>query len=145
MQDEFSVLIADVYEAAGALKMSGDAIASAEGVSLTQWHLMDSIVDSEVTVARAARRIGLTRQAVQRVANELVDRGLIVFRENPDHKTSPLLELTVEGKAVQQRLWERATASHQARFASLTREQIDVTREALRQITEATYAVHGTP
>lgn len=38
------------------------------------------------TVAKIARSLGLTRQSVQRTANELAASGLVVFEENPHHK-----------------------------------------------------------
>lgn len=143
MKDEMSSLIGDVYEAAGALQMSGAAIAAAERVTLSQWHLMDAIEDSSTTVARAARRIGQSRQAIQKVANEMVAAGLLEFRPNPDHKTSPLIFLTDDGLSVQKRLWARATESHEARFGPLSRRDLDITRATLRQITQLTYELHG--
>ena len=41
--------------------------------------------------------MGISRQAVQRVANDLVTDGLAEFTPNPDHRTSPLLALTDAG------------------------------------------------
>jgi DNA-binding MarR family transcriptional regulator len=143
VDDPVSMLIADVYEAAGALRMSGEEISRAEGVTLTQWHVMDAITDSSMTVARAARRMGMSRQAVQKVANGMEKAGLIAYADNPDHKTSPLIALTDRGLEVQQRLWVRAAASHDERFAGLSSEQLEATRETLRSITELTYQVHG--
>jgi DNA-binding MarR family transcriptional regulator len=143
MQDEMSSLIADVFEAAGALRMSGEEIASSESVTLSQWHLMDAITDPSTTVARAARRVGQSRQAVQKTANELVGAGLLEFRPNPDHKTSALIRLTDAGLTVQGRLWERATASHEARFGALAEQDLEITRATLRRLTQLTYEVHG--
>lgn len=48
----------------------------------------------------AADRLGTSRQAVQRIANELVDEGLAVFDENPRHRRSPFLRLSDEGRGV---------------------------------------------
>ncbi|MCU1514825.1 MAG: hypothetical protein JWO10_1915 [Microbacteriaceae bacterium] len=141
--DDISTLIADIYEAAGALRMSGDEIANAEGITLTQWHLLDALIDPGVTVARAARRIGLSRQAVQKVANEMVKTGMIEFVDNPDHKTSPLLEITAAGRAIQERLWAAAELSHEARFGTVSASALETTRQTLRTITEQTYSVHG--
>jgi DNA-binding MarR family transcriptional regulator len=143
MQDEISLFMADVYEAAGAFRASGQGIAAAEGLTLAQWHLMDAIVDPSTTVARAARRLGLTRQAVQKTANELVTAGLLEFLENPDHKTSPLIRITDTGLAVQHRLWARADVSHNERFGSLSAKDLETTRSTLRAMTEATYKALG--
>ena len=43
------------------------------------------------TVAKIARSLGLTRQSVQRTANELAERELVVFEDNPHHKRAKQL------------------------------------------------------
>jgi DNA-binding MarR family transcriptional regulator len=143
VRDEISDLIAEIHEAAGALRMSGAEIAKAEGVTLTQWHVLDAIADPTFTVARVARRIGLSRQAVQKVANELESGGLITFVPNPDHKTSPLIRITSTGHATQERVWARATKSHRARFGALSDAELSTTQQTLRQIIDQTYMLHG--
>ncbi|MCU1482921.1 MAG: hypothetical protein JWQ19_3707 [Subtercola sp.] len=143
MQDEMSTLIAEVYEAAGALRMSGEDIAAQENVTLPQWHVMDAITDPSTTVARAARRMGQSRQAVQKTVNEMVATGLLELHPNPDHKTSPLIALTPSGLEVQQRLWQRAAKSHEVRFGALPQRDLEITRATLRQMTQLTYEVHG--
>lgn len=140
LQDEISKLMADVYEAAGAFRASGQVIASGENQTLAQWHLLDSIDDPSATVARAARRVGLTRQAVQKTANELAAAGLLEFKDNPDHKRSPLIAVTEKGQAVLDRLAERAHASHESRFDEISPEAIATTRETLRRMAQLTYA-----
>ena len=44
--------------------------------------------------------MGLTRQAVQRIADLLVDRGLAEYRPNPDHRRAKLLACTEAGAVV---------------------------------------------
>ena len=143
MQDDMSTLIAEVFEAAGALRMSGEDIAAQENVTLPQWHVMDSITDPSTTVARAARRMGQSRQAVQKTVNDMVSTGLLELHPNPDHKTSPLIALTPEGLEVQKKLWKRATKSHEARFGALPESDLAITRATLRQMTQLTYEIHG--
>jgi DNA-binding MarR family transcriptional regulator len=139
VQDEISRLMADVYEAAGAFRSTGQKIAAIEGQTLAQWHLLDALGDPSATVARAARRLGLSRQAVQKTANDLEAAGLLEFRENPDHKSSPLIVVTPRGDEVRERLAAHATTSHHARFADLTPEQLAVTSETLRRMTQSSY------
>ncbi len=137
--DDDSVLIADIYEAAGALRTSGEVIARQEGQTLARWHVMAAVSDSPLTVASAARRMGLTRQAVQRVANELVADELARFADNPDHRTSPLLELTRTGEELLTRIEGRARESHQRRFGGLAKRDLAVTQGVLRTIAEETH------
>ena len=146
MESEVRSLIYDIYEAAGALRITGQAMARAEGVTLAQWTLLESVADSQsATVARVARRLGLSRQAVQKSANELVDLGHLRFFDNPDHKTSPLVELTPEGKAALQRLNRRADRGNQQRFAGLTADQVEATRRTLQEMTQAVYTHPAEP
>jgi DNA-binding MarR family transcriptional regulator len=48
-------------------------------------------------VAEIGRRMGMTRQGVQRVADQLVARGLAEYRPNPAHRRAKLLVCTEAG------------------------------------------------
>lgn len=50
------------------------------------------------TVPDAARRLGVSRQAVQRLVDLLRDEGLVRAHRNPSHARSPLFSLTSAGK-----------------------------------------------
>jgi DNA-binding MarR family transcriptional regulator len=87
-------------------------------------------------VAHIARNMGLTRQAVQRLANEMERDGLVRFGPNPHHQRAKLLLLTPRGKAAydtamkRQRPW----ASSLANGLSIKRiEAATVTLRAIRQ------------
>jgi DNA-binding MarR family transcriptional regulator len=136
--NEMRTLIADIYEAAGALRMSGETIAASEGIKLAQWHLLDAITDPTMTVARAARRLVHARQSVQKTANEMVDAGYIEFVDNPDHRHSPLIRVTPRGEEIRARLHARADESHHTRFSGLSAEHLATTRETLEAISRAT-------
>jgi DNA-binding MarR family transcriptional regulator len=49
-------------------------------------------------VARLARNMGLTRQGVQRIVNELRRQGLIELKANPHHRRARLATLTAKGR-----------------------------------------------
>ena len=51
-----------------------------------------------LTVPHAARKIGLTRQGVQRLAGSLAERGFIRFEDNEFHAKSRRAVLTSEGR-----------------------------------------------
>jgi DNA-binding MarR family transcriptional regulator len=63
-----------------------------------------------------ARNMGLTRQGVQRIANELAAANLVRFAPNPHHRRAKLVLLTEEGRAAyaaateRQRPWARSLA-----------------------------------
>lgn len=56
------------------------------------------------TVARIARSLGYTRQAIQKIADLLVGEGYVVYVDNPHHKRSRQLRATEKG----QRAYEQA-------------------------------------
>lgn len=134
MADEMALLVADVYEAAGLLRRSGEAIAAAEGQTQARWQLLSVVSGAPLSVAQAARRLGVSRQAVQRVANELVRDELAAFRTNPDHRSSPLLALTPTGQDVLSRITSRATEVHEALTTGIAPGEIADARALLRRL-----------
>ena len=135
-EDQFPLLVADIYEAAGLLRRAGDALAQAQGQTQARWQLLSVISDQARTVPQAARRLGVSRQAVQRVANELAQAGLAAFESNPEHKTSPLLHLTPAGKRALERISGQAALLHQDLALGLDVEEIDHARRAIRTLIE---------
>lgn len=107
----YRLLIADVYELAGASRRSSDKIATQVGQTTARWHVMSVVSESAYTVPAIARRLGLTRQGVQRVVNDLVDAGQVSLEPNPDHARSPLVVLTEEGERHLDELFQRSEAS----------------------------------
>ncbi|WP_329201680.1 MULTISPECIES: MarR family winged helix-turn-helix transcriptional regulator [unclassified Streptomyces] len=140
MAEELALLVADVYEAAGALRRAGEALAGTEGQTQARWQLMSVVSEEPLPVARAARRLGVARQGVQRIANELVRDGLAQFRDNPDHRTSPLLALTGAGQRVLNAITARAATAHQAVGEGLTECDLAAVRALLRRLTRQTDA-----
>ncbi|WP_141208134.1 MarR family winged helix-turn-helix transcriptional regulator [Streptomyces griseorubiginosus] len=53
-----------------------------------------------MTVPQMARVMSLTRQFVQRMTNEAMDRGWAEATPNPAHQRSSLIRVTAEGEAV---------------------------------------------
>ncbi len=96
---ELPLLVADVYEAAGALRRHGDRIAALAGQTQARWQVLSVLSEGDWTVPRAARRLGVTRQAVQRTVDVLQADGLVTIKANPDHRRSPLVRLTDSGHA----------------------------------------------
>jgi DNA-binding MarR family transcriptional regulator len=97
---EMQHLVAEVFELAGALRRDGEATAKRAGQTQARWQVMWIATTGRLSVAMIARRLGLARQSVQRVADEIVAEGLATFEPNPDHQRSPLLILTSDGQAV---------------------------------------------
>ncbi len=67
------------------------------GLTAAWWQVLGGILDQPRSVAGIGRRMGMTRQGVQRVADLLVARGLAEYRANPDHRRAKLLACTEAG------------------------------------------------
>ncbi|WP_198170328.1 MarR family winged helix-turn-helix transcriptional regulator [Deinococcus arboris] len=127
--------MADLYEAAGAARRVGELIAGTEHQTQVRWQTMYTIAAQRLTVPQVARRMGVSRQNVQRVVGDLERDGLVRFEANPDHRTSPLLVLTEEGQPILDRLNAAAAQAHQVQLEWLPEAEVEATRQALRQLT----------
>jgi DNA-binding MarR family transcriptional regulator len=97
--DAFTAFVVQVAAFGGFITAAGEALARTGGQTLARWVILDAIEDGPATVAQIARRRGIARQAVQRVANLLVADGLATFEPNPDHRRAKLLRPTTQGRA----------------------------------------------
>jgi DNA-binding MarR family transcriptional regulator len=98
--EEVDRLVADVLECAGALRRYGDALTRPLGQTEVRWAVLSVLSGGARTVPQVARRLGVTRQSVQRVANLLAAEGLIESLTNPDNARSPLFRLSDRGEEV---------------------------------------------
>lgn len=137
MADEFALLVADVYELAGALRRSGESLAAKEGQTQARWQLMSVVSGDGCTVPAAAHRLGVSRQAVQRVANDLVADHLAAFADNPGHRTSPFLRLTDAGLATLSAINRRAKAANRSVDDQLGTDTLTAVRNGIRDILAA--------
>ena len=122
-------LILETFRLNGLLLAAGDRLTSDLGLSSARWQVMGAIDEAPLPVAQIARNMGLTRQAVQRVANVLADEGLVEFTENPDHRRAKLARLTAGGRAVLEEISGRQIEWSNRLAEGLDAEEIE---EALR-------------
>jgi DNA-binding MarR family transcriptional regulator len=78
----------------------GEGLAAEAGLSRAQAQLLTALAYAKSTPTAAAlgRRLGLSRQAVQRVANDLLAMGHIARGDNPEDRRAPRLSLTDKGR-----------------------------------------------
>jgi DNA-binding MarR family transcriptional regulator len=133
--DALALLVADVYETAGVLRRLGERSAATEGQTQARWQVLSAISEGDWTVPMAADRLGTSRQAVQRIANELVDDGLASFAENPRHRRSPFLRISGDGRQVLDAITTRARVNHAALLDHVRGVDIPAVRSALKQLT----------
>jgi DNA-binding MarR family transcriptional regulator len=81
----------------GRLLEVAQQLAAEGGLTAAWWQVLGGVLDQPRTVAEVGRRMGMTRQGVQRVADLLVERGLAEYRSNPSHRRAKLLACTEAG------------------------------------------------
>lgn len=131
-----ALLVADVYELAGALRRSGDALAGRVEQSQARWQVLSVASEGTWTVASIARRLGISRQAVQRVADVLASEGSVRFADNPAHLRSPLVELTRSGRATLAHITDGSHAWRARIAARFSSAELERTRATLRKLLE---------
>jgi DNA-binding MarR family transcriptional regulator len=87
-----------IFEVNRLLRDEGERIARAAGQTNSRRLVLQAAAAAAVTVADIARQLGLQRQSVQRVADDLVEEGLAEYEVNPRHRVSRLLIPTSKGR-----------------------------------------------
>ena len=108
--DALTRLLVEAVRLAEVFTQTGEALARPEGQTLARWLVLGTLEEGPEPVAEIARRLRLTRQSVQRVADLLAREGLIAYEDNPRHRRAKLARLTPEGA----RILERITAAQRA-------------------------------
>jgi len=94
-----TALILEVFRLNGNLLSAGDRLTADLGLTSARWQVLGAVCLSNMPqpVANLARNMGLTRQAVQRVANDLEAEGFVAYAPNPHHRRAKLVVLTERG------------------------------------------------
>jgi len=132
------LIVADIFELAGRFRDDGEAIARTVGQTQARWQVMSAASADPRTVPQIARRLGVSRQNVQRIADLLVGDGAATFAANPDHKGSPFLILSKRGQAALAEITKAAAASHARIARRLGSSDLAPLHRSLRRLIEAT-------
>lgn len=129
-------LFAALFEAAGVGRHWGEAITASQGQTQARWQTMWIAAAGPWTVPQIARRLGVSRQNVQRIANELLAEGLATFEDNPDHKSSPLFVLSSTGQDTLERINTAADRDHQRLLRGFPEADVRALNDLLRRLTD---------
>ena len=92
-------LVLLVFRLNGRLLEAAERMAAAGGLTAARWQVLGGVLDEPRPVAQIGRRMGLTRQSVQRLADALVADGFATWEPNPRHRRAKLLAPTPEAYA----------------------------------------------
>jgi DNA-binding MarR family transcriptional regulator len=135
--DAATDVVLQAFRANGALLAAGDRLAAKEGLTAARWQVLGAVAlaGRPMTVPQIARRMGLSRQAVQASVNRLASGGLVEPDTNPDHLRSPLVRITASGRAKFSALQKRQSAWINDLADGLTVSELATTARILRELT----------
>jgi DNA-binding MarR family transcriptional regulator len=95
-------IILETFKLNGLLILEGDQLIKELSLTSARWKVLGALFETPhpITVPEIARMMGQSRQAVQRLSNEMKEEGLIDAQANPYHKRAKLLTLTESGKEI---------------------------------------------
>jgi DNA-binding MarR family transcriptional regulator len=100
---------------------------AAAGVTVAEWVVLRELYDSESAPSALADRLGMTRGAISKLAERLIEKELVVRHVNAGDRRFQTLALTRQGRAVTPKLAGLADENDAEFFAVLdieTREKI---------------------
>ncbi|XXT53289.1 MarR family transcriptional regulator [Sorangium sp. So ce542] len=127
-------LVLKTFRLNGRFLEVADDITEGSGLTAARWQVLGAVLREPLSVAAAARSMGLTRQSVQRLADVLVDEGLCTYLDNPAHRRAKLLAPTERG-------WAAIRRIHPIQAAWADRVAAAVGERALRAANETLDAV----
>jgi len=145
--DPMTRLMLETFRLNGRLLAAGDRLVGPLGLTSARWQVLGAVALAEAPqpVAQIARRMGLARQSVQRIADDLAKAGLLHYAENPDHRRAKLVDLTAAGRAA----YDQAMARHhpwaQGLAAGIDPAAIEAAAGLLREIGERLEARRAEP
>ena len=129
-------LILETFRLNGRLLAAGDALVRDLGLTSARWQILGAIALSPVPlpVAHIARNMGLTRQTVQKLVNELQSEGIVRFAPNPHHQRARLVLFTEKGRVAYEAARQRQRPWAQALADGLAADDIEGATVLLRAV-----------
>jgi DNA-binding MarR family transcriptional regulator len=133
----FTELILEVFRLNGRLLSAGDALTRPLGQTSARWQVLGALDEDGQTVADVGRRMGLTRQSVQRTADLLEADGLLSYADNPAHQRAKLAMLTPRGRATLDTITSRQIAWVNRLSSRLTDDDLQHAVHTLQHVRQA--------
>ena len=133
----FTEIVLEVFKVSGLLATEGDRLTKAFGLSSARWKVLGALNMSNkpLTVSQIARIMGLTRQAVQRLADALKKDGLLDYQANPQHKRANHVVISDKGREVYSLISEIQIPWANQKSKEINADDLKTTLKTLRNIT----------
>lgn len=135
--DALTALVLPVFALNGELLEAAAVITAPHELTPARWQVLGAVLEEPLPVAEIARRVGLTRQSVQRVANDVVAQGWAVWQPNPARRGQNLLTLTERGRDAVNALADEQHAWANAVGRAIGVEDLEILRSLISQVTKA--------
>jgi DNA-binding MarR family transcriptional regulator len=144
--ERLSIVVDETRRLFHRLANAADRAHSDLGLTASQRAVLEALSrDGPQTVPQIARAKGVSRQHIQTIANALAEAGLIAARDNPAHRRSPLLTLSLDGE----RCFQRVQAREQAILAQLAQRfrlaDLETTAHTLQAASQLLEQIHVEP
>ncbi|HEY1094925.1 MAG TPA: MarR family winged helix-turn-helix transcriptional regulator [Glycomyces sp.] len=103
-QELLSGMAVTVFKLNGQFLHVAEGLARPVGLTAAHWQVLGPVLRTPMPVAAIAREMGITRQAVQRIADILADNGMVEYLPNPAHRRAKLVAPTAQGREAVQRI-----------------------------------------
>ena len=131
----FTALVLEVFRFHGCLLAAGDRLTKPLHLSSARWKVIGAIdQQGPLSVSKIARNMGLTRQTVQRLANEMKVGQFIEYAPNPDHRRAKLVRLTKKGRRVMKILNQRQIHWADKIAAGVNTEEIEAALGLIKKL-----------
>jgi DNA-binding MarR family transcriptional regulator len=130
-------LVLGVFRLNGFFLRAADGLTAGTPLTTARWQVLRAVFHEPLTVAGVARTMGLTRQSVQRVADDLVAEGLCQYLSNPAHRRAKLLAPTERGLTAVQLLGPRVTAWSEHVLDAVGAETIRSANDSMQTLVSA--------
>lgn len=129
-------LIMETFRLNGELLSVGDKLVADLALTSARWQVLGAIdlSPSGLPVAHIARNMGLSRQAVQRLVNEMAMQNLVQFLPNPHHQRAKLVVMTANGRTVFDSAMDRQRPWADALARGLSADEISAAVVVLRHL-----------
>ena len=130
----FTNLVLETFRLNGRLLLAGDRLARPFVLTSSRWQVLGAIEDQPLSVAQIARKMGLARQNVQRLADALRKEGLVHYAPNPKHLRAKLVCLTTRGTRAVQALGERQVQWANRIVSTMASEEIELALSTMTKL-----------
>jgi len=105
------------------------------GISVADRAVMEFLYTNKMlSVPEIAEQYKVSRQHVQATINSLLEAGLVVTKENPRHKRSPLIMLNTKGRDLFGKILKKDKEIIEILFSRISRKNIQITQQTLQSL-----------